>query len=116
MKQFSVQSRLLSALLIGFSLLLSLAPASLPVLAAAPEAVTPTATLTIPPTVRIGESFSFAVTFDNTGTGTETGYGPYIDLFMPQAGVDGTTRWRHQRRHQLHQRNLPGHDRNQSIL
>ena len=80
----------LVALLIAVSVLLSLAPASLPVLAA-PAAVTPTATLTVPPTVRIGESFSFTATFDNTGTGTETGYGPYIDLFMPQAGVDGTT-------------------------
>ena len=47
--------------------------------------------LTAPSGSFIGENFSFTAAFDNTGTGTETGYGPYIDLFLPTAGVDGTT-------------------------
>ena len=37
--------------------------------------------------VPIGESFNFAVTFDNTGS--DVGYGPFIDLLFPAAGFDG---------------------------
>ena len=90
MKLISKQSRLLPALLIAFSVLLSVAPASLPALAA-PEAVTPVASLNVPATTMIGEAFSFTVTFDNTGTGAEVGYGPYVDLFLPIGGADGTS-------------------------
>ena len=39
----------------------------------------------------IGEAFSFTVTFDNTGTGAEVGYGPYVDMFLPIGGADGTS-------------------------
>lgn len=38
--------------------------------------------------VQIGEDFQFTVTFDNTGT--DTGYGPFIDLLFPVNGTDGT--------------------------
>lgn len=51
-------------------------------------AATPTASLaesTKP--VLIGEDFSFAVTFDNTG-GPETGYAPFVVVFVPAAGRD----------------------------
>lgn len=51
-------------------------------------AATPSATLaeTTKP-VLIGEDFSFAVTFDNTGA-PETGFAPYIVVFVPSAGRD----------------------------
>ena len=47
----------------------------------------PEATLSIPESVFIGESFDFTVTFDNNSP--VTGYGPYIDLIFPLNGVDG---------------------------
>jgi len=37
--------------------------------------------------VPIGEEFEFVVTFDNTGT--DTGFGPFIDLVFPVNGADG---------------------------
>ena len=37
--------------------------------------------------VQIGEDFTFTVTFDNTGT--DVGYGPFVDLIFPVNGVDG---------------------------
>ena len=37
--------------------------------------------------VQIGEEFQFTVTFDNTGT--DTGYGPFVDLVFPVNGADG---------------------------
>ncbi|MGB9753387.1 SdrD B-like domain-containing protein [Roseiflexus castenholzii] len=39
----------------------------------------------------IGEPVTLTVTFDNasTGTGDQTGYGPYIDLFLDTTGPDG---------------------------
>lgn len=50
----------------------------------------PTATLDVPSEGFIGEAFSFTVTFDNTsGTPTDTGYGPYINLLLPKTGADG---------------------------
>ncbi|MEZ6134168.1 MAG: SdrD B-like domain-containing protein [Pirellulaceae bacterium] len=36
---------------------------------------------------QIGENIEFEVIFDNTGT--EVGYGPFIDLLLPTAGIDG---------------------------
>lgn len=53
-----------------------------------PDAV-PVAALTgIPAEPLLGESFSFGVTFDNTSP-SDTGFGPYIDLFLPKTGADG---------------------------
>ena len=50
----------------------------------------PSVSLGVPASVFIGESFSFTATFDNTsGTDTDVGYGPYIDVFLPLAGADG---------------------------
>jgi fimbrial isopeptide formation D2 family protein/uncharacterized repeat protein (TIGR01451 family) len=39
----------------------------------------------------LGETVTLTVTFDNasTGTGDQTGYGPYIDLFLDTTGPDG---------------------------
>ncbi len=37
--------------------------------------------------VQLGEDFDFTITFDNTGT--DVGYGPYIDLIFPVNGADG---------------------------
>lgn len=59
----------------------------MPVLAAA----TPTVTLDVPDASMLGEPITFTATFDNTGAGAETGYGPYIDLFFPIGGADGTS-------------------------
>jgi len=50
-------------------------------------AVGPTVTPGADQEVMIGEEFSFNVMFDNTGT--DAGYGPYIDLVFPSNGVDG---------------------------
>lgn len=47
----------------------------------------PTATLAPPATPLIGETLTFSVTFDNTGSAT--GYGPFIDLVLPATGADG---------------------------
>lgn len=47
----------------------------------------PTVTLNVPSEVLIGEDFEFEVKFDNT-LGSDTGYAPYIDLYLPASGVD----------------------------
>ncbi|MGD8604025.1 MAG: hypothetical protein PVF49_05565, partial [Anaerolineales bacterium] len=53
----------------------------------APE---PTVNLNIPGSVPLGSDFSFTVTFDNaSGTSTDVGYGPFIDLIFPVNGADG---------------------------
>ncbi len=46
----------------------------------------PSAALDVPAQVLIGENFNFTVTFDNAST--DVGYGPYIDLYLPQSGAD----------------------------
>ena len=49
----------------------------------------PTATIPIIPNeVLIGESFALTTRFDNTSS-TDTGFGPYIDLYFPATGIDG---------------------------
>ncbi|MBK9230203.1 MAG: hypothetical protein IPO15_04805 [Anaerolineae bacterium] len=58
---------------------------------AAPQAVTPAASLTVPSTTMISEGFQLHGRLDNTGTGAEVGYGPYVDLFLPIGGVDATS-------------------------
>ena len=40
-----------------------------------------TVTTNIPDTVFIGQNFTFTASFDNTGT--DTGYGPFIDFNFP---------------------------------
>ena len=47
---------------------------------------TPTVSLDVAGQVLIGENFSFTVTFDNSSS--DIGYGPYIDLYLPQSGAD----------------------------
>src|SRR5205085_2126437 len=49
---------------------------------------TPVASLAVPPDPFIGENFTFTVTFDNTDA-TATGYGPFVDLYLPARGADG---------------------------
>ena len=39
-------------------------------------------------TANIGENTTFTVTFDNTGP--DTGYAPYVDVYLPIAGADNT--------------------------
>ncbi|MGD2162403.1 MAG: hypothetical protein PVG04_04875, partial [Anaerolineales bacterium] len=51
---------------------------------AAPQA---SVSLGLPGSVLIGEDFSFTATFDNTGS--DPGYGPFIDLVFPVNGADG---------------------------
>lgn len=52
-------------------------------------AAVPAVTLTAPAQIFIGSNFTFQVAFDNTGS--DTGYGPYLDVFLPRSGADGTT-------------------------
>jgi uncharacterized repeat protein (TIGR01451 family)/fimbrial isopeptide formation D2 family protein len=47
----------------------------------------PSITLDVPEKVLIGEAFSFSATFDNASA-SDVGYGPYIDIFLPQSGAD----------------------------
>jgi fimbrial isopeptide formation D2 family protein/uncharacterized repeat protein (TIGR01451 family) len=44
----------------------------------------------IPADPLLGESFSFGIAFDNASP-TDTGFGPYVDLFLPATGADGGT-------------------------
>lgn len=75
------------SLLLAFLMLGLLAVLVRPALAAA----TPTVTLGVPASGFIGQPVTFTATFDNTGVGSQTGYGPYIDLFLPIGGADGTS-------------------------
>ncbi|MEZ6063244.1 MAG: hypothetical protein R3C19_23095, partial [Planctomycetaceae bacterium] len=52
-------------------------------------AVTPAVAVNAPGETFIGESFDLQLSFDNTGTGAETGYGPIIDVILPVNGADG---------------------------
>lgn len=49
-------------------------------------APTPTVSLDVADQVLIGENFGFTLTFDNSSA--DVGYGPYIDLYLPQSGAD----------------------------
>ena len=51
------------------------------------DAPDPQITLVVPAAALIGERFDVEVTFDNAST--ETGFGPFVDLVLPAAGVDG---------------------------
>ncbi|HLF00391.1 MAG TPA: hypothetical protein VI547_00295, partial [Anaerolineales bacterium] len=47
-------------------------------------------TLSVPTDVMVGENFSFTATFANTsGTPSDVGYGPFIDIVLPANGADG---------------------------
>ena len=48
----------------------------------------PLATLGLPTEALVGEMLTFSVGFDNASS-TDTGYGPYVDLFLPTTGADG---------------------------
>jgi len=77
--------RLFSVLVFVLVLVLAGLPVVPPAFAATP---TPVASLTVPGSVLIGESFTVSVTFDNAASDA-TGYGPYLDLFLPVQGADG---------------------------
>jgi large repetitive protein len=51
-------------------------------------AAVPAAMLTVPSSAFIGDAVNFSVAFDNTSA-TDTGYGPFVDLIMPNNGADG---------------------------
>ncbi len=47
-------------------------------------------TLDVPDTAPLGSDVSFTATFDNAGAAADdTGYGPFIDLYLPTTGNDG---------------------------
>ncbi len=50
----------------------------------------PGVSIDIPASLLIGEEFTFTVSFDNTSA-VDVGYGPYIDVFLPQSGADDST-------------------------
>jgi len=60
------------------------APALKPLFAPDPL---PSVNLNAPAYPFIGDALTITVTFDNIGS--DTGYGPYIDLFLPLSGADG---------------------------
>lgn len=49
---------------------------------------TPAVALDVPPDAQIGEEVTVKVVFDNTSA-TDTGYGPFIDVFFDKTGADG---------------------------
>ena len=50
----------------------------------------PSVAIDIPGSLLIGEDFTFTVSFDNTSA-VDVGYGPYVDIFLPQSGADDNT-------------------------
>ena len=48
----------------------------------------PAVTIAAPPKPLIGEVVALTATFDNTSA-TDTGYGPYVDIYLPATGADG---------------------------
>ncbi|MEM7405851.1 MAG: DUF4347 domain-containing protein [Pseudomonadota bacterium] len=48
----------------------------------------PTATISTPGDVLLGEDFTFSVTFDNTSP-TDTAFGPFLEVYVPTTGADG---------------------------
>ncbi|MFP3854798.1 MAG: hypothetical protein ACLFWD_10960, partial [Anaerolineales bacterium] len=71
-------------LLIGFLI----TPLLTPVVQARPlMAATPSASISAPSSLFIGQDFTFTVTLDNAGE--DTGYGPYLDVLFPVNGADG---------------------------
>jgi len=50
-------------------------------------APSPGVALQVPASPLLGEALTLTLTFDNTGS--DPGYGPYIDLFLPLSGADG---------------------------
>lgn len=47
----------------------------------------PDLALELPASPLLGETLTLTLTFENTGS--DSGYGPYIDLFLPLSGADG---------------------------
>ena len=91
------QSRVLSTsikitgqiiLLLGLILSLFLSPED-QVEARPLQAAVPTVTLSAPANPFIGDPITITADFSNGGS--DTGFGPYIDLFLPLSGADGTT-------------------------
>jgi fimbrial isopeptide formation D2 family protein/uncharacterized repeat protein (TIGR01451 family) len=52
-------------------------------------AATPAVAINAPSDAFIGSNVNLTVSFDNTGSGSETGYGPIIDVVLPVNGIDG---------------------------
>ena len=51
---------------------------------------TPTVTLNVPSQSFVGQNVNFTATFNNTGAlADDTGYAPFIDLYLPTTGGDG---------------------------
>ncbi len=65
-----------------------LGPGESPALFAPLDDALPAVSLHVPAQLPIGQAFTFTVTFDNT-SGTDTGYGPFVDLLFPRNGADG---------------------------
>ena len=70
-----------------YSLLMALTTLLLIPVGDASAAPVPAITIDAPNTALIGETFTIDATFQNTGD--QTGYGPFIDIFLPSRGADG---------------------------
>ena len=74
-------------LLFFISLATFLGETSSPAFARPLDAAVPSVSLS-PQSVMIGETFNFTISFQNTGS--DPGYGPFVDLVFPLTGQDGT--------------------------
>ena len=83
-----IRKTVLFAIMIGLIAGVAALPAQ-QVLARPLGAATPNTILSAPANPFIGDTLTITATFDNSGA--DTGYGPYIDLFLPLSGADGTT-------------------------
>ena len=85
-----MQSHRSTRTLLAFILIVSaIASSTQSFLQVAHAAPAPTVTVTSPGPTAIGKPAQFVVSFSNTGvTAPTTGYGPYLDLFMPRGADD----------------------------
>lgn len=61
-----------------------------PVSASPLYAPQPSVDISLPESTMLGTTFNLSVFFDNIDS-TDAGYGPYVDLYLPYSGVDGSS-------------------------
>lgn len=52
------------------------------------SAPTPSVLINLPASIMLGQTLNFSLSFSNAQA---TGYGPYVDLYLPLSGIDGQT-------------------------
>lgn len=83
----SLSKNIVKTLIIIIAILFTTAKTQPGVVHAEPlSAPLPTVTLNVDNQVLIGEDFSFSAIFNNSSS--DVGFGPYIDIYLPQSGAD----------------------------